>query len=244
MENLKHIFEAYSTIGFKTDFYNMTLSGFIKFASEAEIIQQREINNKKASGVPKSPVINRINYTSHKENKLSKLNEDYNYNVNYNTNYKKNNFNNNILGNLESEALQRKIYFGKSDEKKRSESFNSEDQKEKETISNNNNDSISQGEINNSNINDNSLNNANLNNNADNSDCRIPKSDLSVIYFYLCGLQNFDSSKRIRNHFDKNSGYNPNFENSLKGPCLDSKNLLKADKDLKPLKMNFRLFLE
>ena len=48
----------------------------------------------------------------------------------------------------------------------------------------------------------------------------------------------------MKNQFDKNKGYNSNFDNSSKGPVLENRNLLKADKELKPLKMNFFLFLK
>ncbi len=212
----------------------MSLSGFHKFAAEAQIIQLIEINQSSSLFVHKSPGKYRFGDSSHKENKRRKLQEELD---NYNSNYKniKNN-RNNILRNSNAEEQRKNSPIKSYTRKRSSRSIDSEAQNEKQTIPNNF--SINQVDLNNSNAYNSNAYINNINNN------KIQKSDVSVVFFYLCGLQNFDSSKQIRNHFDKNYGYNPNFENSLKGPSLDSKNLMKADKDLKPLKMNFALFLK
>lgn len=242
MDDLKHLFEAYSTIGFKTDIYNMSLSGFIKFGAEADVILKKEftirdsgLNISKCTGVG----INKIDYASHFQTnklKLNEVNEDK-ISVDYNTiNYENENNNDNDKNKfIESLRDSERKNSGKTSNRKRTASFDSEAVNEKQAITSNDNSIIKADMINNTNININGINT---------KENKIFKSDFNMIYFYLCGLQNFDASKKIRNQFDKNAGYNPNFENSLKGPSLDNKNLMKADKDLKPLKMNFTLFVK
>lgn len=186
----------------------MSLSGFIKFSVEAELISQREFIS------------------------------------NHNVTNQNNTVNNNIsnYGEIKSEknfGILNKAQTAKNPLKsktQRSCSFDSENQQKDKSINNN---SINQGNLNSFSVRN--TNNANTEIFGGN---KLFKNDVSMIFYYLCGMQNFDVSKKIRNHFDKNSGYNPHFENSQKGPSLDSKNLLKADKDVKPLKMNFVLFLK
>ncbi len=229
MDNLKHLFEAYSTIGIKTDVYNMSLSGFIKFTVDAEIISQREFSNN--SNI-QSNYNSNVNIEDNKNNNISN-------NLNLINNRKEIMSKNKSERSLAIEDKGNKDRLGKSN-KIRFNSIESENPDKLKSLENNN--SLNDGNMNSFSIKN---TNNNLNNNSEISNKnKIFKSDITVIFHYLCGLQNFDTSSKIKNHFDKNPGYNPNFENSQKGPMLDSKNILKADKNVKPLKMNFSLFLK
>lgn len=196
LENLKRIFEYYSSIGIKTDVYNIGLSGFLKFALDINIISKKEFD---------SPV-KQYNKTSKKELAFTENQSEKNLI---------------ILQQVRRNSLNKL---------KGSGSFDSENQREFY----NSNNTINQV---------NSL--AGGNHNLDNLNIKkLLKSDVSLIFHYLSGMKNFDYSKKFKNQFDKNSGYNPEFENSQKGPFYDSKTIMQTDKDLKVMKINFPLFLK
>lgn len=173
LEKFKHIFDFYSTIGFKSDAFNMTISGFFKFASDAEAISPKEFGE----------------YFSNQE-------KDLNFNSTLN-----------LMKNHKEESFDKK----ENEDKDMYNTSVHQTEKLKTGFS---------------------------------KLTKIPKSDLSLIFHNLCGVKNFNNSQKIKSQFDKNKGFNSNFESSFKGKSLDSKNLNKADDELKQLKMNFGLFLK
>ena len=73
---------------------------------------------------------------------------------------------------------------------------------------------------------------------------KIKKSDVYIIYNYICGLRNFDSSVKIKNQFDKNKGIINEFQNCFNVPSLEEKSYLNSNTEVKLLKMNFPIFLK
>jgi hypothetical protein len=75
---------------------------------------------------------------------------------------------------------------------------------------------------------------------------KILESDISVIFYNLTGVKNFDNSEKIKSQFNRNKGFSPNIEE-----CLSTPNINKvaygrklSSKTIIPLKMNFNHFLK
>jgi hypothetical protein len=74
---------------------------------------------------------------------------------------------------------------------------------------------------------------------------KVLESDISVVFLDLTGHKNFDSREKIKNHFDRNKGFTPNFNE-----CISIPNINKIEHGRKlsskvviPMKLNFNLFL-
>ena len=204
----------------------MTISGFFKFANDLNILSDKEsgLNRTvgKDTGIGTGTGFNF--YNNKNKNSNTNINNNFNYNDDYNCSSNKER----VLNLLKKGTV--KLLKDKNNQEK--ENKENKDNKE-------NNQKLQVTEI------DYNSNNENYNSNNNNINLtKIPKSEISLIFHNLSGVKNFDISNRIKSQFDKNKGYNTNFENSFKGKSLESKNLNNADNELKPLKMNFILFMK
>lgn len=75
---------------------------------------------------------------------------------------------------------------------------------------------------------------------------KILESDISVIFYNLTGVKNFDNSEKIKSQFNRNKGYSPNIEECLSTPNINKVAFGRklSTKTVIPLKMNFNHFLK
>jgi hypothetical protein len=74
---------------------------------------------------------------------------------------------------------------------------------------------------------------------------KLVESDISIIYSNLTGNKNFPNSEKIKNQFDRNKGYTPNFEECISSPRFGHLNSRKVSiENVLPTKLNFNLFLK
>jgi hypothetical protein len=202
----------------------MTISGFFKFANDLDILSDKECGlNVNITG------LNFYNNNNTKNN-IKKIFYSDNSNFNSNNN---NNYCSNKEKDIDYTSTLNLLRMGKDEILKEENNFDNFNENENENF---NEKKRQFTEIDYNNNNNNNNNNSNFN--------KITKSELSLIFHNLSGVKNFDISSRIKSQFDKNKGYNTNFENTFKGKSLESKNLNKADYELKALKMNFTLFMK
>ncbi len=92
LESLKDIFESYAMIGDKTDISNISLSGYIKFINDCELIYENQ-----SAFIKKELIRLKFHSNFNQENELKNLNDSNNYNNNNLSNVKSNaNFLDNI----------------------------------------------------------------------------------------------------------------------------------------------------